>query len=103
MRASAPGQTSIKVSTGPLCHCLEDLSYFTKHILPSDPIHFDPSTIPVLWRDIEPIGRKLRVGVMKWDGVVQPHPPIKRAIEETAQKLAAAGHESTLLLKPELC
>jgi amidase len=36
---------------------------------------------------------KLAVGIMKWDGVVMPQPPVLRAIEHTKQVLLKAGVE----------
>jgi amidase len=97
MRASAPGQIAIKVSTGPICHNLEDLTFFTELICPSDPFTYEQSEVPVLWRQIKPLDRKLCIGMMRWDKVVMPHPPIIRALEETAQKLRHEGHEGKQL------
>lgn len=37
-------------------------------------------------------GRPLRIGLMLTDGVIDPHPPIVRALKETAKALEAAGH-----------
>ena len=93
MRATAPGQIAISVSTGPLCHSMADLKLFVELICPSNPLDYEISTIPVLWRQVTPPARKLCIGVMAWDGVVMPHPPIRRAIVETAQKLRHEGHE----------
>jgi len=30
---------------------------------------------------------------MAWNGVVMPHPPVRRAIQETAQALRRKGHD----------
>ncbi|KAM6532387.1 hypothetical protein FSOLCH5_001812 [Fusarium solani] len=37
--------------------------------------------------------RKLTIGVLYDDGVVKPHPPISRVLEETVAALTAEGHE----------
>jgi hypothetical protein len=35
----------------------------------------------------------LVVGIMKWDGVVMPQPPVLRALEHTRKLLLRAGFE----------
>lgn len=40
-----------------------------------------------------PLPKKLKIGLIWNDGVVQPHPPIIRALKATAKQLMAAGHE----------
>lgn len=37
--------------------------------------------------------KKLKIGIIWDDGVVQPHPPIMRALETTVEALKKAGHE----------
>jgi len=37
--------------------------------------------------------KKLTFAVLKHDGLCAPHPPIKRALEETVQKLESLGHK----------
>jgi amidase len=39
-------------------------------------------------------GEKVCVGIMWWDGVVMPHPPIQRALSLVVDALRAEGHES---------
>ena len=48
--------------------------------------------VPIPWRDQEsylkkPSGKKLKIGVMWHDGIVKPHPPVVRAIQEVIEKL----------------
>lgn len=90
------GQISIKLSCGPVCHSMEDLELFTK-ILNAHPLNkYDVTCAPVPWRTLgAPLG-KLAVGILKWDGVVMPHPPILRALEHTKRALEKAGHEGKL-------
>ena len=38
-------------------------------------------------------GRKPVWGVMWWDGVVRPHPPMRRALEMTVDAMKKAGYE----------
>lgn len=56
----------------------------------------DPKVAPIPWRDdvyTSTLGRKLVIGVLRDDGVVRVHPPIKRVLDAVARKLEAAGHE----------
>ena len=88
-----PGQISIKVSCGAAAHCMEDIRMFTP-ILNAHPTQmFEPTAVPIPWRDVPTPRHKLSFGLMVTDGVVTPHPPILRAMKETAQKLIDAGHE----------
>ena len=92
-KTAAPGNTSIKVSAGPACHSMADLKLFTELILTHPTIPHEPSCSIPYWNEPTPPTRKLRIGIMSTDGVVEPHPPIRRAISETAAKLKAAGQE----------
>ena len=42
---------------------------------------------------IEAQTRPLVIAVMRDDGVVKPHPPVTRVLEDVAAKLEMAGHE----------
>ncbi|TVY34494.1 Acetamidase [Lachnellula subtilissima] len=92
MQSTAPGQLSIKVSCGPACHSMADLKMFTKVINGHPLAEYDGSFIPIPWREVQK-PTKLTIGILEFDGVCMPHPPILRAIRETAAKLKAAGHE----------
>lgn len=94
LRSTTLGQISIKVSCGPICHTMADLSLLTKIILTHKTLPYEPTCIPGSWDSTSSsLGRKLSIGIMMSDGVVDPHPPITRALRETADKLRAAGHE----------
>jgi amidase len=98
--AVAPGNNSIKVSAGPNCHSMEDLRLFTELILTHPTLPYEPTTIPGFWIDTPPPSGKLRIGLLSTDGVVDVHPPIRRAMAETAAKLQAAGYEITRFVPP---
>ena len=89
----APGNTSIKVSAGPNCHSLEDLKLFTKLILTHPTLPHETTTMPGFWNEVTAPSSKLRIGLLSTDGIVDPHPPVRRAMAETVAKLKAAGHE----------
>lgn len=71
---------------------LHDLSIFAKAVVDSEPWLQDPRCLPIPWRTVEK-KQKLKIGVMRNDGIVLPTPPVARALEETVTKLKAAGHE----------
>ncbi|KAJ3541208.1 hypothetical protein NM208_g4713 [Fusarium decemcellulare] len=87
------GQITINLSCGPICRSIDDLELFTKVINAHPNNRYDVTCTPVPWRMVDTPERKLTFGVMKWDGVVMPHPPVLRALEHTKQTLEKAGHE----------
>ncbi|OAA55296.1 Amidase [Niveomyces insectorum RCEF 264] len=94
LTTSATGQISIKVSCGPICHSVADIKLATQVVLQHyDYIGYEPSCIPFPWNDSVALPEKLCFGVLRNDGVVTPHPPIQRSINETVQRLEAAGHK----------
>ncbi|KAI1622023.1 amidase signature domain-containing protein [Exophiala viscosa] len=93
MATTLSGQISIKVSCGPVCHSLDDLKLFIKVINAYPSMQFAPGVVPLPWRDVETPKRKLTFALWDFDSVCMPHPPILRALKETANKLTAAGHE----------
>lgn len=93
MQSTESGRISIRVSSGPVCHSMDDVKLFTK-VLNAHPVNrYDVTCSPVPWRDVPKPEGKLAIGVMKWDGVVMPHPPILRAIEHACETLRQAGHQ----------
>lgn len=63
----------------------------------ADYIGFEPSAAPISWRENIVLPDRLCFGLLKTDNCVTPHPPILRALNETAAKLKAAGHEGESL------
>jgi len=93
MQSTNGGNLTIKLSCGPVCHSLQDLELFTR-VINSHPNHkYDVTSVPVPWRELGALDRKLAIGIMKWDGVVMPHPPVLRALEHTKKVLESNGHE----------
>jgi amidase len=75
---------------------MADLNLFTKVINGHPQAEYDASFIPIPWRKVQS-PTKLTVGILEFDGVCMPHPPILRAMRETAEKLKVAGHEGMKL------
>ncbi|KAK9474665.1 amidase signature domain-containing protein [Dipodascopsis tothii] len=90
------GQEHVPSVIGPMTRTLPSLVAITKAVIDGEPWTLDPKALPMPWRPAEYTavkGRKLRIGLMPFDGVVRVHPPVERALREAAAKLAAAGHE----------
>ncbi|KAF2006321.1 amidase signature enzyme [Amniculicola lignicola CBS 123094] len=97
MNTSMPGQEAIPSVFSPMARTLNDLTYFTRSIVGMKPWTYDYTVHPLAWRpEIETEykeRKKLRVGVMRTDGVVDPAPACARALDQVASALAAEGHE----------
>ncbi|KAI0004048.1 amidase signature enzyme [Xylariaceae sp. FL0662B] len=94
---SMPGQEGVPSVYSPMARTLDDLTYFTRSIVSMQPWKYDPTVHPLPWRpELEKeyaSKSKLRVGVMRTDGVVDPSPACLRALEKTEAALKRAGHE----------
>ena len=73
-------------------HSPKDLKLYSKIIVDSKPWLVDPKIVPIPWRPIELPGR-LSFAVIKSNNVINPLPPVARALDITLQKLKNAGHE----------
>ena len=81
---------------GPMARSLVSLLQATKAVIDSEPWKLDPRCIALPWRSevyYELKSRPLTIGVIWDDGVVNIHPPIRRALESLISRLSAAGHE----------
>lgn len=79
-----------------------------KTVIDARPWTMDPKVPEIPWRtDALTLkhldgGSKLTFGLMRWDEVLMPHPPVLRAIEMTRRALLANGHEGTSVLSATL-
>lgn len=81
---------------GPIAHTVADLRFLFKTIVAAEPWFSDPKCIEFPWRQerADKIkNRKLTFGIIKWDGLVMPHPPVQRAVKIVQEALKAQGHE----------
>ena len=90
--ATMEGEEQIIAVLGPLSTSLEGVKMFMKTVINGKPWLYEPSLVPIPWRDQEsylkkPSGKQLKVGVIWHDGVVRPHPPVMRALQEVVDKL----------------
>ncbi|BGP26690.1 fatty-acid amide hydrolase [Rhodotorula toruloides] len=77
---------------GPLARSIPDLELLLRSVISSEPWKIDPTCVPMPWKPVT-YDRPLRIGVLRDNGMVRPHPPIRRVLDETVAKLKAAGHE----------
>ncbi|KAF3909051.1 Acetamidase [Orbilia brochopaga] len=93
--AATGGAEGVSGTLGPMSTTLEPLSLFMSTILAAKTYLNKTSLYPIPWRQEPnfPIDattgrpRKMRIGVMSWDGVVMPHPPVTRALNEVVTEL----------------
>lgn len=76
-----------------------------KTVLAYKPWVQDPALIPLGWRDQSfnaSLGghKKLKIGILWSDDIVKPHPPVRRALQEVADKLKALKDVETVEWKP---
>ncbi|KAF1911632.1 amidase signature domain-containing protein [Ampelomyces quisqualis] len=93
---STDGQEHVPSVIGPMSRNMDSLIVATRSIIEAAPWDLDPKCCPIPWRSDEfesARSRPLIIAVMRDDGVVTPHPPIIRVLEDVAAKLEAAGHE----------
>ncbi|RBR25551.1 uncharacterized protein FIESC28_01514 [Fusarium coffeatum] len=91
-RSIMAGKETISSTPGPMTTDRETLELFMKVALASKPWLIDPSLTAKEWTPYK-FDRPLKIAIQWWDGVVQPHPPMTRALREVAEACRKAGHE----------
>ncbi|KAH7374949.1 amidase [Plectosphaerella cucumerina] len=97
-KTSMPGQEGVPSVYSPMARTLDDLTYFTRAVVKMQPWKYCHTVHPLEWRDsieedfLSP-EKKLRIGVMRTDGVVDPSPACARALDMVAKSLGRDGHE----------
>lgn len=102
MANSMDGQNAVLSVVGPLATNAASLRLITQAILQQEPWNVDPAVHEIPWRpDPEQDIQNRATGsdgglvfaVMRTDGIITPHPPVLRAIDQTVTALRNAGHE----------
>ncbi|EHY52325.1 Acetamidase [Exophiala dermatitidis] len=109
LTAPMAGQEQIVPVIGPMSASFEGCHIFMKTLIDQQPWLDDPSLLPMPWNYTpnhsnsstaksyltKPDGTKrLKIGVLWSDGVVQPHPPVSRALREVTTKLQSTSNNS---------
>lgn len=86
---SYPNQIGVCSVVGPMCRTIDDLSYVSKIIL-NDPLcDKDPKHIPLPWNEEKANSDEIiKIGVLKWDNEILPHPPITNTLDDIQTLLA---------------
>ncbi|KAG2366570.1 general amidase [Suillus spraguei] len=98
-RNSLEGQDSILSVFGPMTSSIGGLKVFMKAVVNSKPWLKDPLAVRKKWDEDEydlvdhGSGKDLCFAIMWDDGVIVPHPPIRRSLEITKAALQKAGHK----------
>ncbi|RLV92880.1 hypothetical protein JA1_002882 [Spathaspora sp. JA1] len=87
------GQESVPAVLGPLGRSVEDIGlWMDSYINQGKPWELDASLLPMPWRKVEkPSIKDLTIAVIRDDGLVRVSPPVRRGLNETVEKLRAAG------------
>lgn len=89
--ATMAGAEHIIGTLGPFSTSLEGIKLFMRTVIAGKPWLLEPSLVPLEWRELSR-PKKLKVAVLWDDGVVKPHPPVTRALQEVVSKLKAKGN-----------
>ncbi|KAM5529583.1 amidase [Fusarium oxysporum f. sp. phaseoli] len=105
MAISIDGQTTIPSVVGPMAASVSGLGLVTKALLQEEPWLYDPNVLELPWRasqydamakiiaDANVGHGRLAFGIIEHDGVVAPHPPVKRALRIVTNTLEKLGHQ----------
>ena len=88
----ANGIVGVASAIGPMGRSLRDLDLMCQVLCDAEPWFKDSNIVEKPWVCVGKF-EKICVGVMWWDGMVMPHPPIRRALKIVVEGLRAAGHE----------
>ncbi|KAL9604624.1 MAG: hypothetical protein Q9219_000344 [cf. Caloplaca sp. 3 TL-2023] len=93
---SMDGQNSVLSVVGPLADSVATLRLLMKSLLSREPWLHDPLVHEIPWREeqaqLSPDSR-LSFAVLRDDGAVSPHPPVRRAIDTVVGALRKQGHK----------
>ncbi|KAL8736716.1 MAG: hypothetical protein Q9166_000082 [cf. Caloplaca sp. 2 TL-2023] len=96
MANSMDGQNSVLSVVGPLAPSVGTLQHLVKSLLSQEPWFHDPLVHEMPWREEKAVisqDQKLSFAVLRHDGAVSLHPPIKRAIETVVQMVERQGYK----------
>ena len=95
-----PAELNVLCSTGPMCRSLRDMDFFMNVVLATKPFRLDPRLVPIPWTGLSsPAKRPLKFGLMFNDGVIQPQPPVQKAMEWARSQLSDPKHADIVQVK----
>ncbi|KAF4457774.1 amidase [Fusarium albosuccineum] len=93
------GWPGVVPALGPLAQSPQDLTYFVRSIIETEPWRRDESALYAPWREI-PQKSTLKIGLWAGDAEFPLHPPMQRALNGAAAALEAAGHQIKRIQTP---
>lgn len=84
------GKETIPGCPGPMSVDRDALELFMRVAVAAKPWRIDPSLTAKEWVPYK-FTRPLKVAIQWWDGVVQPHPPMTRALREVSEACRKAN------------
>ncbi|UPL02634.1 hypothetical protein LCI18_013568 [Fusarium solani-melongenae] len=85
---------------GPLCRSIDGLEVYTRTVLSLNPWDWDSFCVPMPWNQMlydffirQATLKELSFGFVAHDGVVLPHPPIQRCIQQVKTALMNSGFD----------
>lgn len=93
MANSMDGQNSVLSVVGPLGTTAGAVKLVTKSLLSQKPWLHDPTVVELPWREEQEKLGQLSFGLMETDNIVNPQPPVSRAVKLVVEALKNAGHQ----------
>ncbi|KAF2092731.1 amidase [Rhizodiscina lignyota] len=90
-RPEANGRMGIQACAGPLAGSLRDCETFLKAIGEMKPWERSQDVLYGSWEEQGRCSRKMRIGVVRRDGLIEPLPPVQKLIDEVAQAMGKSG------------
>ena len=99
------GGIYVAATFGPLSTSLEGTEIFMKTIIAARPWLIEPSLVPLPWQEYEGLNdnkpsKKLKIGVMWSDGVVEPNHSVSRALTKMVNALKPIEEVDIVEWKP---
>jgi amidase len=84
---------SLQASAGPLAHTIRDCELFLRTIADAEPWGIDAEVIYGGWESQGSLldRNQIVIGVVRKDGIMEPLPPVQKALNETVEALRAHG------------
>ncbi|KAM0689794.1 hypothetical protein Q7P36_010665 [Cladosporium allicinum] len=90
IRGHMSGKEAMMSTPGPMTTDRETLEIIMRAALASEPWRLDPAVTFKPWTPVT-FTKPLKIAVQWWDGVVTPHPPMRRALREVSEACRKAG------------
>ncbi|KAI7927361.1 hypothetical protein M0657_002963 [Pyricularia oryzae] len=101
-----PGQTTYRSAVGYMGTSVDGLNLILKSVLSTKPWAKDPAVVPLPYREdmmrdylgrLPSQGKPLKLGILWRDGIIEPHPPVTRAMTMVYDALNRTGHKLEFL------